>query len=45
MLGCRVIQRERELNILAPSKTKVKGNALREWEGQTVIVSGEFERC
>ena len=32
--------KERKLDILACSETKVKGSGLREWEGQRVIVSG-----
>ena len=44
---CMVVDvfKERKLDILALSETKVKGSGLREWEGQRVIVSGVNERC
>ena len=44
---CMVVNvfKERKLDIMALSETKVKGSGLREWEGQRVIVSGVSERC
>ena len=44
---CMVVElfKERKLDILALSETKVKGSGSREWEGQIVIVSGVSERC
>ena len=39
------IFKERKLDVLALSETKVKGEGEREWEGQRVIVSGVDERC
>ena len=37
--------KERKLDIMALSETKVKGSGLKEWEGQRVIVSEVSERC
>ena len=45
MHDSRVVQKERELNILALSETKVKRSGLTEWEGQRVTVFGVSERC
>ena len=44
---CMVVNvfKERKLDIMALSETKVKGSGLREWEGQRVTVSGVSERC
>ena len=44
---CMIVElfKERKLDILALSETKVKGSGSREWEGQRVIVSGVSERC
>ena len=36
---------ERKMDVLALCETKVKGQGVREWEGQRVIVSGVAERC
>ena len=37
--------KERKLDIMALSETKVRDNGLRAWEGQRAIISGVFERC
>ena len=44
---CMIVDifKNRKMDILALSETKVKGSGLREWEGQKVIVSGVSERC
>ena len=53
MLGCGMDEikcivlelfKERKLDILALSETKVKGSDSREWKGQRIIFSGVFER-
>ena len=43
---CMVVElfKERKLDILALSETKVKGSGSKEWEGQRVIVSGVSEK-
>ena len=44
---CMIVDmfKERKLDILALSESKVKGEGVREWEGERVIVSGVNERC
>ena len=44
---CQIIDlfKERKLDVLALSETKVKGKGEQIWEGQRVIVSGVAERC
>ena len=44
---CMIVDlfKERKLDILALSETKVKGQGVQEWEGERVIVSGVAERC
>ena len=45
---CMVVNvfKERKLDIMALSETKVKGSGLREWERQRlIIVLGVSERC
>ena len=44
---CMVLElfKERKLDILALSETKVKGSRSRGWEGKRVIVSGVSKRC
>ena len=37
--------KERKLDVLALSETKVKGEGVHEWEGERVIISGVSERC
>ena len=43
---CMIVDlfKERKLDILALSETKVKGQGVQEWEGERVIVSGVAER-
>ena len=43
---CMIVDmfRERKLDVLVLSETKVKGIGEREWEGERVIVSGVSER-
>ena len=43
---CMIVDifKERKLDVMALSETKVKGKGVQEWEGQRVIVSG-VERC
>ena len=36
--------RERKMDVLVLSETRVKGIGEREWEGERVIVSGVYER-
>ena len=44
---CMIVDmfKERKLDVLALSETKVKGKGEREWEGKRVIVSGVPDRC
>ena len=44
---CMIVDmfKERKLDVLALSESKVKGEGVREWEGERVIVSGVSERC
>ena len=35
----------RQLNILAPNETRVKGTGVQEWKGKKVITSGVSEEC
>ena len=44
---CQIVDmfKERKLDVLALSETKVKGKGEHTWEGQRVIVSGVDERC
>ena len=44
---CMIVDmfKERKLDILSLSESKVKGEGVREWEGERVIVSGVPERC
>ena len=43
---CMIVNmfRERKMDVLVLSETKVKGTGEREWEGERVIVSGVCER-
>ena len=43
---CMIVDifKERKLDVMALSETKVKGKGVQDWEGQRVIVSG-VERC
>ena len=43
---CAIVDmfRERKMDVLVLSETKVKGIGEREWEGERVIVSGVSER-
>ena len=45
--SCMIVDmfEERKIDVLALCETKVKGQGVREWEGQRVIVSGVAERC
>ena len=44
---CMIVDmfKERKMDVLALSETKVKGKGECEWEGERVIVSGVDERC
>ena len=44
---CMIVDmfKERKMDVLALSETKVKGEGEREWEGKRVIVSGVPNRC
>ena len=43
---CMIVNmfKERKMDVLVLSETKVKGTGEREWEGERVIVSGVSER-
>ena len=44
---CMIVDmfKERKMDVLVLSETKVKGKRETEWEGERVVVSGVDERC